>query len=165
MFKSLFLPIIGVMAFITITGLMYQGKLDFLTDKVSNQIQNQDKKIKIGQTEIVVDVAKSNEERARGLSNVESLDKNKGMLFVFDGNSRPVFWMKDTKIALDIIWIEDDKIVSIDKNVQPEPNTPDNKLKRYYAPTNVDYVLEVNAGFSEENDIKVGQSLSGLEQL
>lgn len=165
MFKSLFLPIIAVMVFITVTGLMYQGKLDFLTSRVTKQVQNQDKIIKIGDTEIIVEVAKSNEERAKGLSNIESLDKNKGMLFVFDGNSRPVFWMKDTKIALDIIWIEDNKIISIDENVQPEPDTPDNKLKKYYAPSNVDYVLEVNAGFSKEKGIKVGQSLSGLEQL
>lgn len=170
MFKSIFLPIIGVAAFITIVGLFSQGKLNFLFSGNSPIISTKsdvlkEKTIKISDIELKVEVAKTDSERAKGLSNRSSLDQNSGMVFVFSKNSSPIFWMKDTKIPLDLIWIDDNKIVGITKNVQTEPNVSDNYLKRYQAPTHVDYVVEVNAGYSDKNNIKVGQSLSGLEQL
>jgi hypothetical protein len=92
------------------------------------------------------------------------LDENSGMIFVFN-NEKPVFWMKDTKIAIDIIWINDNKVVGIEKNVQPEQGKKDIELKRYPAPTAIDYVLEVNAGFSDRNNIKVGTSVQKLSDL
>lgn len=168
MFKSLFLPLIGVAAFITIVGLLSQGKLDFIIKKElpSTTLQStMSSEISIESVIIKVEVAKTNNERSLGLSNRESLDENSGMVFIFDKNSKPVFWMKDTKIALDIIWINDNKIVGIDKNVQPEPNKKDSDLKKYPAPSAVDHVLEVNGGFSDESNIKIGQMISGLEQL
>lgn len=164
MFKSIFLPLIAVAAFIVFVGLLSQGKLDFIFKKTSSVIQNQ-KKISIGNIEIKIEVAKSNEERSRGLSNRTQLDNESGMVFVFEKNSNPVFWMKDTKIPLDIIWINDNKIVGIEKNVQPEPNTVDSKLTKYQSPSSIDYVFEVNGGFSDKNNIKIGETISGLEQL
>ncbi len=163
MFKSLFLPLIAVAAFITFVGLLTQGKLQFLfPESVTNSNL---KVIKIEGVEIKVEVAKTKEELAKGLSSRDKLDENSGMVFVFDKNSRPTFWMKDTNIALDMIWINDSKIVGIDKNVQPEPGVDESKLKKYPAPSEVDYVLEVNGGFSDKNNIKIDQTLSGLEQF
>ncbi|HCR35730.1 hypothetical protein A2130_02925 [Candidatus Woesebacteria bacterium GWC2_33_12] len=156
MFKQIFLPLIAVAVFITLVGLLGQGKL---TPKVSL------KTIKIDNLEISVEVAKSADERAKGLSGREKLDENSGMVFVFDKNSKPVFWMKDTLVALDIIWINDNKIIRIEKNVQPEIGKTDSELKKYTAPSIVDYVLEVNAGFADKNNIKIDQMISGLEQL
>lgn len=164
MFKSIFLPLIAVAAFIVFVGLLSQGKLDFIFKKTSPTIQNQEK-VSIGNIEIKIEVAKTNEERSKGLSNRTQLDNESGMIFVFEKNSKPVFWMKDTKIPLDIIWINDNKIVGIEKNVQPEPNTVDSKLTKYQSPSSIDYVLEVNGGFSDKNNIKIGETISGLEQL
>lgn len=155
MFKSIFLPIIAVAGFIILVGLLSQGKL----------IKVRAKSIKIDTTEINIEIAKTNDERSKGLSNRTSLNENTGMIFVFPKNSKPVFWMKDTKIPLDIIWINDNKIIGIDKNVEPELGILDAKLKKYPAPDDVDYVLEVNAGFSDKNNIKLDQTISGLEQL
>lgn len=121
--------------------------------------------VKVNETEIKVEVAKTNEERSKGLSNRDSLDQNSGMLFVFDKSSKPTFWMKDTKIALDIIWIKDDKVISIDKDVKPEPNVKDSDLKKYPAPSEVDYVLEVNAGFSDQYKITSGSTVQKLFDL
>lgn len=163
MFKSIFLPLIAVAAFIVLVGLLSQGKLDPFIKKVS--VVQDSKSIKIDSTEIKIEVAKSNEERSKGLSNRIKLSDNSGMVFVFPKNSKPVFWMKDTKIALDIIWINNNKIVGIEKDVQPEPNIIDNKLKKYPAPSEIDYVLEVNGGFSDKHNIKVDQMISDLEQL
>lgn len=164
MFKSIFLPIIAVAAFIVLVGLLSQGKLDFFFKNTSPAVQNE-KTIKIDDLKIIVEVAETNEERSLGLSNRTRLDDQSGMVFVFTKNSKPVFWMKDTKIPLDIIWINDNKIIGIEKNVQPELGVTDSKLKKYHAPSEIDYVLEVNGGFSDKNSIKVGEMISGLEQL
>lgn len=165
MFKSLFLPLIAVAAFITLVGLLSQGKFNTVLNVNNATSKSNQKIIKIENTEIQVEVAKTNDERGKGLSNRTGLGEKSGMVFVFNKDSKPTFWMKDTKIALDFIWINDDKIVGIEKDVQPEPNKKDSELKTYPAPSNVDYVLEVNGGFSEKNNIKVGQTISGLEQL
>ncbi|MFZ3301791.1 MAG: DUF192 domain-containing protein [Microgenomates group bacterium] len=164
MFKSLFLPIIAVAVFITLVGLLSQGKLDKFIKTTDNSNQHA-KSIVINDKEIKVEVARTNVERSKGLSNREKLEENSGMVFVFDKNSKPSFWMKDTKIALDIIWINDDKIVSINKNVEPEPNKSDSQLKKYPAPSEIDYVLEVNAGFSDKNGIKAGSTVQKLSDL
>lgn len=161
MFKSLFLPILAVIVFIILVGFLSQGKFDNYikpqTDTTSNT-----KLLKINDLEINVEVVKTNEERAKGLGGRDSLEDNSGMLFVFD-NTKPTFWMKDTKISLDIIWINDNKIIGIDKNIKPEIGTDDSKLTRYPAPAEVDYVLEVNAGFSDKNKIKIGDLVNLVE--
>lgn len=164
MFKSIFLPILAVAAFITIVGLLSQGKLNKFIPNPNTE-SNNNKTVQVNGIDISVEVAKTNEERSKGLSNRTFLDSKSGMIFVFNKNIKPTFWMKDTKIPLDFIWIDDDKIVEINKNVPIEPNKSDSELKRYPSSYPVDYVLEVNAGFTDKYDIKVGQSLSGLEQL
>lgn len=167
MFKSLFLPLIAVAAFITLVGLLSQGKLNGTLKKVSPVLITTDtqKVIKVDTTEINVDVARSDAERSKGLGGITKLDEKSGMVFIFPKNSKPTFWMKDTKVALDIIWIDDNKIVGINNNVATEIDKKDSELKRYQAPTAVDYVLEVNSGFSNTYNIKVGQTIYGLEQL
>jgi len=104
-----------------------------------------------------VELAITQEEQMRGLMFRKSLDKNKGMLFVFPEEDAYPFWMKDTLIPLDIIWINKNKeIVFISENTPPckENNCPiistDQKAK---------YVLEINAGISKEVGLKVGDRL------
>lgn len=165
MFKQIFLPLILVAVFITLVGLLSQGKFNsFLKNAVPNK-KGESKIIVVADKEVKVEVAKTNEERAKGLSNRNKLEEGSGMVFIFDKNSKPVFWMKDTKIALDIIWINDDKVVGIEKNVQPELGKKDSQLKKYSAPTQIDYVLEVNGGFSEKNNIKTGSTVQKLSDL
>lgn len=164
MFKNLFLPLIGVAIFIILVGLLTQGKLDKFITPIKNS-SPETKVVVINNKEINIELAKTNEERAKGLSNRDKLDENSGMLFIFEKNSKPSFWMKDTKIALDIIWINDDKIVSINKNVDPEPNKKDSQLKKYPAPSEIDYVLEVNGGFSDKHGIKAGSTVQKLSDL
>jgi len=112
--------------------------------------------VKINDLEIFVDIASSSEEKALGLSGRKSLGKNEGMLFIFKNKSQPSFWMKDMFIPIDIVWIADEKIVGIEKNVPPPPSTTyHSPLTRYKPPVGIDYVLEVNAGFCEKNNFKV----------
>lgn len=119
--------------------------------------------IKIGDLAIQVEVADSGEKKAKGLSGRKSLGENEGMLFVFK-NSYPSFWMKEMLIPIDILWISDGKVVKIHKDVQPEPGKTTSELTLYRPDQPIDYVLEVNAGFSDKNAVKSGDfvDLSGI---
>jgi hypothetical protein len=160
MWKQLLLPLAGVAVFIVIVGLLVQGKINFGIPKETPMAKSS---IEIAGEKIFIDIADSDEERAIGLSGKTSLPENEGMLFVFDEvNVRPSFWMKGMLIPLDIIWIDDGKITKIDRNVEnPESDTPDSELSSYRTTSPVDYVLEVNAGFSDKFDLKVGDSAKG----
>jgi len=162
MTKHILFPIAITALIIVSLGLLakkYQSAAPTPTNK--NQTEEQKPKVKINNTEIQVEIADTPEKRTKGLSGRNSLDQNKGMLFVFPKGSNATFWMKDMKFDLDIIWIRDSKIVKIDKNVKaPKAGTPDNKLTLYKSKQPIDYVLEVNSGFIEKNNIEVGQIVS-----
>jgi len=105
----------------------------------------------------VVEVATTPESRARGLMFRESMDNDRGMLFIYDQEGIYQFWMKNTLIPLDMIWISEDKnIVNIKKRAQPcQPG---------YCPTinpgaEALYVLEINAGFSDRFGFEVGDDV------
>jgi uncharacterized membrane protein (UPF0127 family) len=107
-----------------------------------------------------VELAVTAAERSVGLSNRDSLAADAGMLFIFENPRMPRFWMKDTRIPLDMIWIGADKrIVEIDANVQPEPGVPDGQLRRYGPDIAVSYGLEVNAGTAARLDLRAGSQL------
>jgi uncharacterized membrane protein (UPF0127 family) len=95
-------------------------------------------------------------EHARGLMFVDHLDEDRGMLFVFEKDGIYPFWMKDTLIPLDIIWIDSDgKVVFISRNNQPCMFTcldidPGKQAR---------YVLEINAGISNSIGLAVGDEI------
>ncbi len=98
--------------------------------------------------------AKTPEEISKGLMFYKQLEKNKGMLFVFKKEGVYPFWMKNTLIPLDIIWIdENNKIVFIKNNAEPckELNCENINPK-----VNAKYVLEINAGISKNIGLKIG---------
>ena len=164
MVKNLFLPILGVIAFIIAVGLFSRNSSQVNIGKYTGFASPAPavKEIKIGSATVNVEIADTLDKRAKGLSGRNSMDAGYGMLFVFDAkDTPPVFWMKDMRFPLDFIWISADKIVKIDKNVlNPGAGTPDAELLRYSAPVPVDYVLEVNAGFTDKNNIKVGDPVN-----
>lgn len=155
-------------AFIILVGFLFGDpkKVNLLFVTPSPTVtQPSQKPLTIGSKEIKVTVARSDEERKNGLSGYKNLGENEGMLFVFPDKSEPAFWMKDMLIAIDIIWIVDGKIVKIDKNIPvPQAGSPDASLKLYKPGVPISHVLEVNAGFSDKNKIKVGTpiDLSGF---
>lgn len=98
-------------------------------------------------------VADTEDKRVRGLSGVEKLSPDGGMILKFETEGMWSIWMKDMKIPLDIIWInEEKKIVYIVKNATPELSTdtvfsPKEKAR---------YVIELPAGSVEKAGIKAG---------
>ncbi|OGM90161.1 hypothetical protein A3J77_00705 [Candidatus Wolfebacteria bacterium RBG_13_41_7] len=90
----------------------------------------------------------------KGLMFRKNLDENGGMLFIFSNEGKHAFWMKNTLIPLDIIWINTSKeIVHIAENVQP--------CEAFYCPSvspekSAKYVLEINGGKAKKAGLKIG---------
>ncbi len=154
--KQLIFLFLGVAAFIIAVG--YYSKTSL--PKKSSASAPTKKEISIGDIKITATVADSEDERRTGLGGRGNLTENEGMLFVYpEKTSGVVFWMKDMRFPIDIIWIADSKIVKIDKNVEVQTGVSDDKLKRYYPGTDVNFVLEVNAGFADKNGVKAGSEV------
>jgi len=102
-----------------------------------------------------VDIANTEKLREKGLSHRETLNKDSGMIFIFDEPVISRFWMKDMNFPIDIIWVDTDlKISGIEKNISPET------YPEIFSPKSPSqYVLEIKGGRSEEVGIKVGDPL------
>jgi uncharacterized protein len=102
-----------------------------------------------------------NKSRSKGLSGVDSLPLNEGMLFVFDKSAIYTFWMKDVKFSIDIIWIDKDKkVVHIVESALVEESKKDSELQMYRPNEQAKYVLEVNAGLLKLHNIKIGDAVN-----
>ena len=102
-----------------------------------------------------VEIARDESARALGLMYRQSMDKGRGMLFIFQDNKPRSFWMKNTVIPLDIIFIgQDFKVVAIAKHATPFSETaiPSDGLP-------ATYVVEVNGGLTDELSIKTGDTV------
>lgn len=107
---------------------------------------------------IEAEIAKDPISRAKGLMFRSSLKENQGMLFIFENQDFHSFWMKNTLIPLDIIWIsQEKKIVYYVENAAPCKNDP---CPSYKPIQKAKYVLEVNAGLIKKEKIKIGDTLS-----
>lgn len=97
---------------------------------------------------IDIEIAETDEERARGLMGRRQMGYDRGMLFIFDETNTSGFWMKNTPMPLDIVFVgPDSQVVSIARRTTPfseetiEPEGP----KRF--------VVEVRAGFADRYDL------------
>lgn len=133
----------------------YLGIISFLllsllascTAEKEISIQTSSEEIKI-----VVEIADTIEERVVGLMYRAELEEDHGMLFVFDDTKERTFWMKNTKIPLDILFLnENGTIVDIKENFAPCITDP---CEHYYSKP-ASYTLEVNAGFVKDHTIEV----------
>lgn len=106
-----------------------------------------------------VELAVTPQQRAQGLMFRRHLDYNRGMLFIFENEGRYSFWMKNTFIPLDIIWLNKDKeVVFIEENAQP---CKENFLCPTIRPkAEAKYVLELNAGVVNDIGLEVGDRVS-----
>lgn len=107
---------------------------------------------------VEAEIVHSEAEKSRGLMYRESLAWESGMLFIFDREARHNFWMKNMRIPLDIIWIDSGKnIIDITQNVLPCKDQQD--CESIIPASEVKYVLEVNAGFSDKNKVRIGDKV------
>ncbi|MGY6705881.1 DUF192 domain-containing protein [Roseinatronobacter sp.] len=107
-----------------------------------------------GQARFRVEVADTEALRAQGLMNRENLARSAGMLFIFDAPTSPSFWMRNTLIPLDMIFVDPTGAVThIHENAIPHDTTP------IPGGDNVLMVLEINGGLSEAIGIDIGSQL------
>ncbi|MFH0941149.1 MAG: DUF192 domain-containing protein [Candidatus Omnitrophota bacterium] len=101
-----------------------------------------------------VELAATPDELSEGLMFRKYLSSARGMLFIFSKDDFWPFWMKNTLIPLDVIWLDKDKKI-VDMVVNAQPAVTDNPYS--FKPVSpARYVLEANAGFVEKNKISVG---------
>jgi len=107
-----------------------------------------------GELHVRVELARSEPERTRGLMFRQSLDGGRGMLFLFERPERLKFWMKNTYIPLDMIFIGADlHIVGIEENAEPltlNPRGPEQESQ---------FVLEVPGGWTRAHGVEPGQNV------
>jgi uncharacterized protein len=104
-----------------------------------------------------VTVATSETEREIGLSETKSIAPNQGMIFLFDKAGYYSFWMKNMKFPIDIIFINNDQIVTIHGNAQI---IKDQENPIIYSSTGAsDKVLEIQAGLSKKYNFKIGDKV------
>ena len=106
---------------------------------------------------VKVEVATRSDEMARGLMYRRSLEKDGGMLFAFQREEPQSFWMKNTLIPLDMIFISANRVIVDITTMQPCTTDP---CPDYTSRQPAQYVLEVNAGYCQSHKIEIGDKVS-----
>ncbi|OGH06306.1 MAG: hypothetical protein A2171_00910 [Candidatus Levybacteria bacterium RBG_13_35_9] len=104
------------------------------------------------------EIAKTESQKTVGLAKYNKINDDLMMVFPFANKGNYTFWMKDMKFSIDIIYIADNKIVDIFKNV-PYPKSDYESLLRYTPRSPSDTVLEINAGLSDKYGFEIGDSI------
>ncbi len=124
------------------------------------QEKGQDRFVKVffpGGRSVTAELAVSDAERARGLMFREKVLPDQGMLFVFEREDVHSFWMKNTLVPLDILWLDSGKrVIHIEANVPPCREDP---CPSYGPDVPARYVLELRGGGAAENGIKLNDQL------
>lgn len=116
-----------------------------------------------GQHEFQVEIASTDAQRKVGLMNRKSLDDDKGMLFIFQSSGIVNFWMKNTLIPLDMVFIDSNGFIKhIAKNAQPCTSVNDYDCVLYNSQLSVQYVLELKGGITDKLGVKVGDKATWL---
>lgn len=110
-------------------------------------------------TTVTLEVANSPDEQSHGLMYRRSLPRNHGMVFVFEKASTQSFWMKNTLIPLDIIFVSANGTVINVAHADPQPNASDSELRRYTSEARAKYVVEMRQGFADRKGIEPGTKL------
>lgn len=120
------------------------------------RLDEENAKLFVGAVQIPIEVADTNEERARGLSGRSALKNGGGLFFIFDMPGSYSFWMKDMRFPIDIVWINENwEVVGVERGVAPGtfPQT-------FYPPSEILYVLELNAGEAAKLGIDAGSKVT-----
>lgn len=134
--------------------LLFLTKIVGIIELDANKIKY--KNIEIKGKNIVSEVVFKPIDLYRGLSNRESLCADCGMLFVFPDKQKRTFVMRNMKFSLDIVFIDDNKIINIASDLPPEGANPSND----YASSDIaNYVLELPGGFCQKNNIVAGDTI------
>jgi uncharacterized membrane protein (UPF0127 family) len=153
------LLIIGLIIMLAVLGaalLFSQSFIEEVTNTETRTLADKEHvEVVLGELPLRVVIADTAATRHKGLSGIEELADDEGMLFVFDRPDILGFWMKGMKIPLDLMWFDGNgSLIHIEENL-----APDTYPESFAAPDPAMYVLEMNAGFVEEYGIQEGAEL------
>lgn len=117
-----------------------------------------------GERPLMVELAKTFRQKQKGLMFRKELKVGEGMLFVFNDPLIPRFWMKNTLIPLDMLFIGRDQIIKHIEEKVP-PCLPETECATYAPEEPVQYVLELPGGYSHMFKIEVGDLLDFVEPI
>lgn len=144
--KNIVIGIIISVLMIIVLILFGRPKEKTLSNNIGLTIKHQD---------YYLEVAQNSLQRSKGLSGRDQICSNCGMLFVFKKEGIYPFWMKDTKIPLDMIWVNsENKIVKIVTALET------NSTKEYTNDKPAKYVIELNANEVFKLDLKIGDTIA-----
>jgi len=136
---------------------LYQGHFG----SGDREMNYETKKIKVGNGTVVVKIADSAEKRELGLMNASSLPENEGMLFVFDRPDYLSFWMKNTLIPLEIIFLDENYAIVDIQEMRPCSGPI---CKTYTSSKPARYAIELSENFSKLHNVSVGKKVDLIDQ-
>ncbi len=133
----------------------------FLAVFVAPGCAAQEPQVELKGETFTVDLALTREEQMRGLMFVEEMPEDRGMLFIFPREGMRAFWMKNTRIPLDILYFDDElALVSVVENARP--CAPSGPCPSHPSAGPAQYVLELNAGMARTLGVERGDVMTLL---
>ena len=148
------------LALFTLAGTIFLGSI-FMFSQFRADVNKPEIILKLPNKDIPLMVVNTRESKTRGLGGMDSLLEDSAMIFIFNEADMYGIWMKDMKFPIDILWLDENyKINYIESNISPLTYP-----KVFIPPTNSMYILEANAGFAENNSLKIGKVLNFSQKL
>ncbi len=143
--------IVGIVAVLLITSTVLILAVMQVKEKPTPSIQT----LTIGNARLDVTLADTYEKREQGLSGKPKMAENEGMLFTFPVSGTWTFWMNDMLFDLDFIYIKDQQVIAVKERI-PAPKNNNGTVALIEPKKEFDWMVEVNAGWVENNTIKIG---------
>lgn len=148
--ETIIVIILVTLTFIAATSIIITGGPELASDTIDLTINNRI---------FTLEIAKTPMEVTRGLMNRNTISEDGGMIFIFDSDEPRSFWMKDTLVNLDMIFVNySNHIVDINRNAKPCIEAEDCISYQSSAPAK--YVIEFNADVAEEMGLEIGQQIN-----
>ena len=151
MLISLFIAVVVLFLFFIFTSNRDRGPVKKIEPNQPQAAQTT--KLVINSVEIQAEIADEPSEISKGLSDRDSLGEKSGMYFDLGERRVATFWMKGMLFPIDIIWIDDGKIVYVVKNASVPT---ENNIPTFTSDKPATHILEVNSGFAKKHSIEVG---------
>lgn len=128
--------------------------LNFISIEIySLRYGNPIKRVYFKNVVIRAEVVGSKDKIEKGLAGRKNLADDAGMLFAMPADTIQNFWMKGMQFPIDIIWIENNRVIGCERAVSPDDS------RRFSSPGFSSLVLEVNKGFCDRNDVSVNDQI------
>ena len=146
--------------FLLIALFLIAAFLAYLTFRGGGQEEEEGlTRLRVGEVDVLVELAETPSAWTQGLSGRERLGEDEGMLFIFPNSARRRFWMYKMRFALDMLFIDQGRVVEIREDVPAPVGEQDGTEIVVESSASAQWVLEVNSGWMERQGVGVGDSV------